>query len=81
MIRYALRRILMMIPTLIGSTLLVYLLVFLIPGDPVTRLAGGEKRLSDSTIAAIRPPVWVYVSTMPWRASRPEFLSAFERPC
>ncbi|MGN7976097.1 ABC transporter permease [Microbacterium sp. 22195] len=54
MLRYALRRILMMVPTLIGSTLLVYLLVFLIPGDPVARLAGGEKRLSDSTIAAIR---------------------------
>jgi len=54
MFRYALRRILMMVPTLVGSTFLVYLLVFLIPGDPVTRLAGGEKRLSDSTISAIR---------------------------
>lgn len=54
MLRYSLRRILMMIPTLIGSTFLVYLLVFLIPGDPVTALSGGEKRLSDSTIEAIR---------------------------
>ncbi|WP_040168148.1 ABC transporter permease [Microbacterium gorillae] len=53
MLRYAIRRILLMIPTLIGSTLLVYLLVFLIPGDPVLALAG-DKRLSASTIASIR---------------------------
>lgn len=53
MLRYTVRRVLMMIPTLIGSTLLVYLLVFLIPGDPVLALAG-EKRLSASTIASIR---------------------------
>ncbi len=53
MLRYSLRRILLMIPTLIGSTFLVYFLVFLVPGNPVLALAG-EKRLSPSTIAAIR---------------------------
>ncbi len=53
MLRYTVRRILMMIPTLIGSTFLVYFLVFLIPGDPVLALAG-EKRLSASTIESIR---------------------------
>ncbi|MGN7859082.1 ABC transporter permease [Microbacterium sp. 22303] len=53
MLRYSLRRILLMIPTLIGSTFLVYFLVFLVPGDPVLALAG-EKRLSPSTIASIR---------------------------
>ncbi|MEU1707579.1 ABC transporter permease [Streptomyces sp. NPDC005706] len=42
-----------MIPTVLGSTFLIYLLVFLIPGDPVLALAGG-KRLSDSSITAIR---------------------------
>lgn len=42
-----------MVPTVLGSTFLIYLLVFLIPGDPVLALAGG-KRLSESSITAIR---------------------------
>lgn len=53
MTRYAAKRILFMIPTIIGSTFLVYLLVFLVPGDPVLALAG-DKRLSPASIAAIR---------------------------
>lgn len=53
MTRYALRRVAFMVPTLIGSTFLVYLLVFLLPGDPVLTLAG-TKRVSPSTAAAIR---------------------------
>lgn len=53
MLRYSARKILMMVPTVVGSTLLVYFLVFLVPGDPVLALAG-EKRLSESTIASIR---------------------------
>ena len=53
MLSYAARRILFMIPALLGSTFLVYLMVFLVPGDPVLRLAG-DKRLSPSSIEAIR---------------------------
>lgn len=53
MLRYTTRRVLFMIPTVLGSTLLVYLLVFLVPGNPVLALAG-DKRLSESSIAAIR---------------------------
>lgn len=53
MTRYVLRRIGFMIPTLFGSTLLVYFLVFSIPGDPVLALAG-NKRVSPATAAAIR---------------------------
>ncbi len=53
MLRYATRRILLMVPTLVGSTFLVFLLVFLVPGDPVLALAG-DKRLSESSIRAIR---------------------------
>lgn len=52
MLRYALKRVLVMVPTVIGSTFLIYWLVFLVPGDPVLALAG-EKRLSPSTIQAI----------------------------
>lgn len=42
-----------MVPTVLGSTLLVYFLVFMVPGDPVLSLAG-DKRLSPSTVSAIR---------------------------
>lgn len=53
MLRYAARRVALMVPTLLGSTFLVFLLVFLVPGDPVLSLAG-DKRLSESSIRAIR---------------------------
>ncbi len=53
MLRYAARRLAMMVPTVLGSTFLVFLLVFLVPGDPVLALAG-QKRLSESSIRAIR---------------------------
>lgn len=53
MLRYTITRVMYMIPTVIGSTFLIYLLVFLVPGDPVLALAG-DKRLSPSSIAAIR---------------------------
>ena len=33
--KYLLRRILQMIPVVLGTTLLVYALVFALPGDPV----------------------------------------------
>lgn len=52
MLRYTVRRLLIMIPTLLGSTFLIYWLVFLVPGDPVLALAG-DKRLSASTIQAL----------------------------
>ena len=35
--KYLLRRILQMIPVVLGTTLLVYALVFALPGDPVKR--------------------------------------------
>lgn len=33
--KYVLRRVLQMIPVVLGTTLLVYALVFALPGDPV----------------------------------------------
>jgi peptide/nickel transport system permease protein len=38
MIRYALRRLVSMIPTLIGVTVIVFLFIHLIPGDPATAM-------------------------------------------
>jgi len=51
--RYLIRRLLLVIPTLLGTILLVYSLVFLMPGDPIRRLAG-SKPLPESTITAIK---------------------------
>jgi ABC-type dipeptide/oligopeptide/nickel transport system permease component len=46
--RYLIRRLLLVVPVLLGTILLVYGLVFLSPGDPIRRLAG-SKPLSEST--------------------------------
>lgn len=50
---YIVRRLLQLVPVFIGATLLVYWLVFAIPGDPIQALAG-DRRLPEATIAAIR---------------------------
>lgn len=42
MARYALQRLLMVIPTLVGMTLLIFILVRLLPGDVVTSMSVGE---------------------------------------
>lgn len=41
--RYATRRILQMIPVFIGTTLLIYALMFALPGDPVANLTIGKQ--------------------------------------
>ena len=38
--KYILRRILQMIPVVLGTTLLIYALVFALPGDPVADMDG-----------------------------------------
>jgi peptide/nickel transport system permease protein/oligopeptide transport system permease protein len=43
----------MVVPVLLGTILLVYSLVFLMPGDPIRRLAG-SKPLPESTVNAIK---------------------------
>lgn len=46
MLRYIGRRVLQMIPVFFGATLLLYALVFLMPGDPVEAL-GGDRGLTE----------------------------------
>lgn len=52
MLHYVGRRVLQMIPVFFGATLLIYALVFLMPGDPVEAL-GGDRGLSDAARARI----------------------------
>ena len=51
--RYAARRLLQMVPVFFGSTLLIFAMVYLIPGDPVRALFG-ERRVSEETLDALR---------------------------
>ncbi|MEV0297811.1 ABC transporter permease [Nocardia sp. NPDC050710] len=50
---YVVRRLLQMIPVFLGATLLIYAMVFLIPGDPIKALAG-EKPLTPAVEAQLR---------------------------
>ena len=53
MLRYAGRRLLQMIPVFFGATLLIYAMVFALPGDPVSAL-GGDRALSPALQEQIR---------------------------
>lgn len=53
MTRYIFRRLLLTIPVLIGASLLIYAMVYLLPGDPVRALAG-DRPLSPAVQAQIR---------------------------
>lgn len=50
---YLARRIAVMIPVFLGATLLIYGMVFLLPGDPIAAL-GGDRPLSPAVAAALR---------------------------
>ncbi|AZA11140.1 ABC transporter permease [Corynebacterium gerontici] len=52
MLRYIGRRILQMIPVFFGATLLLYAMVFLMPGDPIEAL-GGDRGLSEAARARL----------------------------
>ncbi|MFD0883299.1 ABC transporter permease [Streptosporangium algeriense] len=51
--RYIIRRLIQAIPVLLGATLLIYAVVFALPGDPVEVLAG-DKRMAPHVAAALR---------------------------
>ena len=50
---YALRRLIQAVPVLLGTTLLIFILVFALPGDPIAILAG-EKRQDPAVTAVLR---------------------------
>jgi len=51
--RYVARRLLQMIPVFFGSTLLIFAMVYLIPGDPIRALFG-ERQVSQTTLDTLR---------------------------
>ena len=50
---YWIRRLLIVVPVLLGTTLLIFAMVFALPGDPIRRLAGSH-RISESTYNEVR---------------------------
>jgi peptide/nickel transport system permease protein len=53
-IRFIIRRILLMIPVLFGVTVVTFIIVHNIPGDPVQVLLGADRRTTPEQIASIR---------------------------
>lgn len=53
MLRYTLRRLLQTVPVLIGTTFIVFTMVFAIPGDPIRALAG-DRPMAESTYLQLR---------------------------
>ncbi|GAB3570672.1 ABC transporter permease [Spelaeicoccus albus] len=53
MLGYTLRRVLQMVPVVIGATFIIYALTFAMPGDPVAALTG-SRPLPASTVTQIR---------------------------
>ena len=52
MLIFLLRRLMLVIPTFIGITLLTFALIHLIPGDPITVMAG-ERGVTDARRAEL----------------------------
>jgi oligopeptide transport system permease protein len=61
--RYVLRRLLQMIPVFFGATLLIFLMVYALPGDPIESLFG-ERAADPAIVAQLRAeynldePLW-----------------------
>lgn len=54
MLKFILRRVLLMIPVLLGVTLVTFIIVRSIPGDPVQVLLGADRRTTPEQIESIR---------------------------
>ena len=50
--RYAIRRLLQIVPVFFGATFIIFTMVFAIPGDPIRALAG-DRPISESTVRAL----------------------------
>jgi ABC-type dipeptide/oligopeptide/nickel transport system permease component len=54
MARYVVRRLLMTVPVLLGTTFIIFLAVFALPGDPVQAMAGPNRVVSPAVAAVLR---------------------------
>ncbi|MDH2393831.1 MULTISPECIES: ABC transporter permease [Streptomyces] len=76
--RYVARRLLQMIPVFIGSTFLIFAMMFALPGDPVRALMG-EQAYDPAVVAHIRAdlgldqPLWQQYATYLWHLVQGDF--------
>src|SRR5688572_17526443 len=54
MLKYVFRRVLLLVPTVIGTSLLIFVMLRLLPGDVVDALAGTDSSLSVQQRQALR---------------------------
>lgn len=54
MIRYIIRRLLQIIPVFFGATFILFLLVYVLPGDPAEAIAGADRVRSPEAAAILR---------------------------
>ncbi|MFE6957246.1 ABC transporter permease [Streptomyces sp. NPDC057696] len=54
MARYLVRRLLTMIPVVLGTTFIIYAAVYALPGDPVQSLAGPDRAVTPAIATAIK---------------------------
>lgn len=89
MIRYALKRILLLLPVLLGVTLLCFLIFYLTPGDPARVLMGSDGQgASPEALAALRHqlgldrPWYTQYGDFIWKAVQGDLGKSFrgERP-
>lgn len=54
MIAFILRRLVLLVPVLVGVSVLVFTLIHMVPGDPVRVMVGIDQRISPEQLAAVR---------------------------
>lgn len=80
--RYVVRRLLQVIPVFLGTTFLIYTLVWVMPGNPLLTL-GGNRALPDSVLAELRDrynlgdPLLVQYGKYLWGLLHGDFGSSF----
>jgi peptide/nickel transport system permease protein len=80
---YILKRILLIAPTLLGMTIMIFAISRLAPGDPISRVMGADGQLNDQrsadarkarmTLYGLDKPVHVQYAQWLWRVVRLEF--------
>src|SRR5574341_1457526 len=52
--RYFVRRLIALIPTLLGISIIVFIVMHLIPGDTITAMIGTQYKLTEAQASALR---------------------------
>ncbi|HEX2981607.1 MAG TPA: ABC transporter permease, partial [Anaerolineaceae bacterium] len=79
MSRYILRRLAGIIPTILGISIVVFLIMHMIPGDTISAMIGTKFKLTDAQIAALREyfgldrPLWEQYLRWLWNALQGNF--------